>query len=116
MPTNGDDRILRLTKSELLASIGADLTGKSALPSTAAELVARAQAWLKANANKIRGAVCPHAQKIAKETDTKAAVIAVADLISSVVIHVAPFKVAALVIKVGVEKVCADSPALDLGD
>jgi hypothetical protein len=101
-----------MSEMELFVSIGADLTGKPALPVSQQELLERGQAWFKKNLQTIRGTVCPKAQQIVQENDTQKAIIAVADLLASILIHVAPFKVAALIVKAGVNKLCNEDKAM----
>jgi hypothetical protein len=107
MPESVDiETVAAMSEAELFAAIGADLTGRAALPASQQELRERGKAWFKNNVQKLSAAVCPYAQKLAEETDTQKAIVAIADLIASVTIHIAPFKVAALIVKAGVRKLC----------
>jgi hypothetical protein len=101
-----DTDLLQLKEDDLYALIGDDLAGPQAFPLTQSELIERGQAWFNANLDRLRAVVCPHAKQLTEETEARSALIAVADLLAGVILHVAPVKVAALILKVGVKKLC----------
>ena len=100
------DEVAVLSEDELLIAIGTELLGQQMLPSSQRELIERAKAWFQINKTLIHDAVCPHARAILKENNYRDAILAIADLLSSVITQVAPFNVAALILKAGVEKLC----------
>lgn len=105
------EELSAMSEQDLLVSIGTDLAGKPAMPISRQELLERGQAWFRHNAQELRVVICPKAKELVKETDMQKAIIAVADLMAGILIHVAPFKVAALIVRAGVEKFCSDGQA-----
>ena len=104
--TNIEKDILQLAEADLYEMIGDEVAGRQVFPLTREELIERGRAWWRAHLDQIRSVVCPHARELIAETDSWSALIAIADLLAGIIFHVAPVKVAALVVKAGIRKLC----------
>lgn len=102
------NELLSMSETELLGEIGKELTAKLAFPLEPEENVKRAQGWFKARVSEIRKTLChPTIRKILQTQSTESQiVIEVAKIIAGIVIDVTPIKVAALVVKLGIEELC----------
>lgn len=103
---NSDKDLLRLAEHDLYEMIGDELAGHPVFPLTRDELIERGRAWYRAHLDQIRSVVCPHAETLTEDSDVQSALIAVTDLLAGAILHVTPVRVAALVIKAGVRKLC----------
>jgi len=107
MAANKTNRDLnQLSEDELYEMIGQELAGKPMFPLTRNELIQRGRAWYSTNIDNVRAAICPHAKTLTEDNDERAAIIAVADLLTGLLIHVTPVTAAALIVKIGIKKLC----------
>ncbi|MEB8431874.1 hypothetical protein OO007_06510 [Cocleimonas sp. KMM 6892] len=88
-----------------LLEIGTELLDgqKGVLKRNKEEYIEHAKKWFEEKKKEIIGILCSKQEFIEEQSDLN---IAVADLISSIVIGVAPITVAKLITKVGLDKLC----------
>ena len=113
-PPNMNDLIDK-SEAELYETLGKELTSKQAFPLSGAEALGRGKAWFNAHLTAFRSVICSESsfKFLTEENDTKTAMIAVAELIAKVTTGVAPVTVAALLVKIGVKKICQNRPATE---
>jgi hypothetical protein len=106
-------KLLGKSEAELLQEIGRELIGKPAAPLSNEELEAEGRGWLRARWDVLAEAICSNniVQTIMNmpkslEQDVQL-VAAIADLISGLSMGVSPWTLSALLVKSGVEKLCA---------
>lgn len=103
--------LLDLDRDDLLEVLGAEILAheSSALPRSKDELIAAGKKWLDDNLSALQGKICA-SEKVKSLMQSKSkkgdAVLAVADLISSLVGYVPAVTVAALLVQVGYEQLC----------
>lgn len=102
-----------LEQNDLLYQIGLAVTGKTlaAQPDEEKDIyISAGKAWFDKNMEKFRVALCGSEKlksALNQESDEKNLIIAISDVLASIVIGVPPVMVASLIIKIGVNKFCS---------
>ncbi len=106
-------RVLDLDKSALLAELGLSLAGPLAAPMPKHEAIRRAKAWLTEQKSILESRVCT-SQRIQELANTKNSlsnrsvlVIAVADLLMTIIGNLPVITVAALLVREGLTSICS---------
>ena len=107
-------RVLDLDENSLLAELGASLVGPLAAPMPRHEAIRRAKTWLNDRRSSLASVICT-SQRIKELCDTTnslsnrpALILAVADLLMTVIGTLPVLTVAALLVREGLTAVCAD--------
>lgn len=110
------ERIIELLNADvdsLYAELGEELTSPSIMPRPLQKLVVTSKEWLAKNREAFRNVICGN-EEIVKylnkdsSTETKVHLVtAVLDLIASICIGVSPVTVSVLLVREGIEKLCA---------
>jgi hypothetical protein len=100
-----------LGESELLQSLGEQVTGLQAFPLQPEELAERGARWLKAKTTYLQECICsaPQVRSFAtndKDKDVVAVAIEVAKLLAGLVLPVNPVTLAVLIVKGGLKTFC----------
>lgn len=107
-------RVLDLDDKALLAELGASLAGPLAAPMPKHEAIRRAKAWLKDKRADLVSTVCTsrRIQELCNTEDSlsnrSTLVLAVADLVMTVIGNLPVLTVAALLVREGLNSICAE--------
>ena len=105
--------LLNLSNDHLLMMIANDVSVDSNNFSTPSvdDLMATAERWLNSVEKDLQSAICENDKivRILSTEDQLSLLAAVADLITSICIGVSPFTVAALLVRRGINVLCADN-------
>lgn len=112
MDQNKISTLLSSSTRDLYLSIGQDLVGRTLFPVGDNNLIALAKNWLALKQDSLSSLICKDERIISifKEDNTTkrrvALVIAICDLISSLVLNVSPWTVSALLVNEGLNVLC----------
>ncbi|GGN43903.1 hypothetical protein FHR83_008040 [Actinoplanes campanulatus] len=115
------ERLLLVDEDDLLAQIGRDIAGASARSEPRAHLIKMARDWLSINSVQFRDAICANpavraAMKLSPGRERQlASVVAVSDVLASVLIGIPVVTIAVLLVRNGIDGLCADR-ALDASE
>lgn len=107
-------KLLSVSESELLQSLGLEVIDKRALPPSKQELETEGRGWIKTHWDELVSAVCR--SKVVQAILTMSPsqdrevqlVAAIADLISGMSLGVTPWTISVLLVQTGVDKLCPD--------
>jgi len=103
-------KLLKLPEDELLVLIGNELDSSvHAVPPSINSLIQAANEWLDNQWSTFQKAICndKRIRQQSRNSDNTLLVAAVADLLASVITNVSPFTVAVLLVKKGIDTLCA---------
>jgi hypothetical protein len=97
---------------EMYLEIGKQLVGEhdAALPLTHSQYIERGKKWFEKKISTFQETICnnePIKKVFTENSEEKALIMAIADLIASATMGVSPITVATLVVKIGADKFCS---------
>ena len=103
------EELIEASCDELFAALGAQVAPPQALPGSLEELVDKGRHWFGKNRERLMKLICRDEviETLNASRDDIALLIAVADLLSDALKGVAPFTVAALIVKIGLLEFCS---------
>jgi hypothetical protein len=114
-------RLLDMSEDDLLLEIDRELSPAGLWIDTRpiGERVANGRKWLALRRTALTAKLCSSAaraslKEAAEGPGNGALLIAVADMIAGVVVGISPFTVAALLIKLGLDRLCSESPEAEV--
>jgi hypothetical protein len=101
--------LVEASEDDLYRLLATDLLGPQAFPMHPTALVERGKRWFSAQRQRLATTLCPNEklrQMAVESSDEVALVTGVADIIVGMVLPVAPVTLAALIVKVGLTRLC----------
>jgi len=103
-----ETQYLQLNETELYELIDKEIHDKqsNAFPASTKELTEKGRRWFESKFQLLKDSICPYKESILNESDESKAFIETVDLISKLTLGIAPAKLAALLIKIGIKHLC----------